>query len=198
MREAKRYYANPPSQFLELLRRYPVFAPTGNPPVQIKLSPAAYVRIATVHDEVNRSYPYVRTRRRSGLRDSWTPAELGTGGDCEDLSLRKWLDLIDAGFDRSSFSLAVCHAPSGTHAVLIVHTTEGPIALDNLAWTPAALPDLLYRWQWRSLSDRSDWLEMWRGAGERESMMTHPTIRQLNAHWLRHSARRRQPLAEAS
>ena len=80
-----------------------------------------------------------------GRDDYWaTPAELlARGGDCEDFATAKFMLLKDAGVSPSRMLVVVLRATlaRASHAVLVVHTADGPMVLDSLkskiyAFTP--------------------------------------------------------------
>lgn len=82
--------------------------------------------LANVNTAVNRS---IRPRREK--RDVWT---LNPGvGDCDDYVVTKRHRLIDAGLPSSALKVAVVRTRSGEgHAILLVSTSAGEFALDNL------------------------------------------------------------------
>jgi len=84
--------------------------------------------LQAVNAEVNRAR-YVPDDRNWGVSDHWaTPAELfERGGDCEDYAIAKYLLLKDLGVEPSRMRIAV----SRDHAVLLVDTDQGQVALDN-------------------------------------------------------------------
>ncbi|CAN5177199.1 hypothetical protein BH11PSE2_BH11PSE2_11900 [soil metagenome] len=95
---------------------------------------------------------------RTGLQIAINPV-----GDCEDFALEKRRELISAGVDSRTLSLATAMTPRGeTHAVLIVATETGDVVLDNrynkiVSWSQASL-----RWELKQSGDHP--LE-WRSAG---------------------------------
>ena len=188
---------NAPKQWTNLIKEYPEFAP-GRAAVQVALTEELHDQLATVHHDVRAHYPYSRDLVSHGQADIWLPAIEGRGGDCEDLSLRMWLQLLEWGWDSASFSLCLCRGPAGPHAVLLVHSDHGFVVLDPVSWMPAAMPDLTwdlsfhtgYRWLYRSDPDAETWALLWIGEGLGETQVMHPELRDLNRAW---SARRYGP-----
>ncbi|MCC6737247.1 MAG: transglutaminase-like cysteine peptidase [Bauldia sp.] len=73
--------------------------------------------------------------------DHWsTPTDfLRTGGDCEDYAIAKYLLLRQFGIPDSAMRIVVMLPPNAPpHAVLLVETANGPVALDNLRNNPYA------------------------------------------------------------
>ncbi|MGV8839569.1 MAG: transglutaminase-like cysteine peptidase [Bauldia sp.] len=73
--------------------------------------------------------------------DNWsTPTDfLRTGGDCEDYAIAKYLLLREFGIPDSAMRIVVMLPPNAPpHAVLLVETANGPVALDNLRNNPYA------------------------------------------------------------
>jgi predicted transglutaminase-like cysteine proteinase len=82
--------------------------------------------LATVNAQVNRS---IRPRHEQG--DTWSinPAY----GDCDDYAMTKRHKLLRAGIPASALKIAVVRTRRGEgHAILIVKTTAGEFALDNI------------------------------------------------------------------
>lgn len=75
--------------------------------------------------------------------DRWSPD--AAAGDCEEYALAKRQRLIALGWAPSQLLIAVADDPDlGAHAVLIAHTDQGDLVLDNLTdqilpWTDSRL-----------------------------------------------------------
>jgi predicted transglutaminase-like cysteine proteinase len=98
------------------------------PSKQSQVAYTAKVRnlLASVNNSVNRS---IRPVRES--RDVWTLNP--TFGDCDDYAVTKRSRLIRAGIPSGALRIAVVRTPAGEgHAVLLVKTSAGEFALDNL------------------------------------------------------------------
>ena len=75
------------------------------------------------------------------------PARGRPRGDCEDYVLEKRARLIAQGVRADSLSIVVALSPTvGRHAVLVVRTSRGDFALDNLSDTPMDVDRLPYVW----------------------------------------------------
>jgi len=83
--------------------------------------------LRAVNNSVNRSIRPVNDTRG---KDRWTVG--GASGDCEDFALAKKLALIRKGWPSSSLIMALAQVSGQQHAVLVVRTTAGDFALDNL------------------------------------------------------------------
>ena len=92
----------------------------------VTYTPKIRALLVSVNAQVNRS---IKPRRERG--DTWTinPAY----GDCDDYAMTKRHRLIRAGIPASALKFAVVRTRRGEgHAVLIVKTTAGDFALDNI------------------------------------------------------------------
>jgi predicted transglutaminase-like cysteine proteinase len=128
--------------------------PAAEPPA-LAMTPELWAQVRRVNDEVNRAI-----RRRSdlaayGVADRWaTPLSDGGRpyGDCEDFVLEKRRALLAAGLPRGAVDIALVVTRRGeAHAVLLLNTTQGEYALDNL--TPWIVPwdEAPYQWRWREV-----------------------------------------------
>ena len=95
----------------------------------VAYTPKVRALMVAVNAQVNRS---IRPRRERGDTWSLNPAY----GDCDDYAMTKRHRLIRAGIPASALKVAVVRTRRGEgHAVLIVRTTAGDFALDNLRKT---------------------------------------------------------------
>lgn len=87
-----------------------------------------------VNLEVNKNVWPVSDIEKWKRVEYWSDAELeGDEGDCEDYCISKRRRLLELGVDRDDMNLAVVKDNNGEgHAVLIVTTSRGQLALDNL------------------------------------------------------------------
>lgn len=110
-----------------------------------------------INTTVNHS---IRARRDPIGQDLWSIDV--ASGDCEDYALAKRHELIRSGFPSRAVRLAVGETSAGeAHAVVIVKTDRGDLALDNRADTPQTVNKLDIVWKkiessdnpkyWRSL-----------------------------------------------
>jgi predicted transglutaminase-like cysteine proteinase len=92
----------------------------------VAYTPKIRALLVSVNAQVNRS---IKPRNERG--DTWSvnPAY----GDCDDYAMTKRHRLIRAGIPASALKIAVVRTRRGEgHAVLIVKTTAGEFALDNI------------------------------------------------------------------
>lgn len=83
-------------------------------------------------------------------------------GDCEDYALEKRKELIDAGISKKSMSIAIAKLSYGEyHAVLVLHTSQGDVVLDNLRNDVYSWKDA--KFSWISLQSRQnpfEWIDL--------------------------------------
>lgn len=85
-----------------------------------------------VNRRVNRSVVQLSDVENHGVEDHWTLPENGRG-DCEDMVLRKYRLLLDAGVDGRDLAIAVALDRHGeNHAVLVLRHASGDLVLDSL------------------------------------------------------------------
>ena len=95
------------------------------------MNKARWSAVRNVNAVVNRSIRPVSDQDSTGRQDHWKVG--GKVGDCEDYALMKRSKLIAAGFRPAQLPLAKAKLGNGeAHIVLILRTTEGDFALDNL------------------------------------------------------------------
>lgn len=100
-------------------------SPHSGPEV-IRFSPELREVLHTVNIQISGSYRY-----RSDSAERWTVPR-GNTADCEDYVLAKITALDSVGIPVSAMSIAVGRMWNGRwHAVLVIATDAGPIALDN-------------------------------------------------------------------
>ncbi|HTO29657.1 MAG TPA: transglutaminase-like cysteine peptidase [Pararhizobium sp.] len=107
--------------------------------------------LASVNRAVNRSIRPLNERR-----DVWSlnPAY----GDCDDYVMTKRSRLIRAGIPTSALRVAVVRTPRGEgHAILLVKTSAGEFALDNLRKTIVKRNQTGYRFVTVASADPSRW-----------------------------------------
>lgn len=98
-------------------------------------------KLTKVNSKVNRS---IRPRNDSGGADVWSVN--ASSGDCEDYALTKRRALIKAGLPASSLRIAYVKTRRGEdHAILVVKTSKGDYALDNLNSSVRPLSQTGYR-----------------------------------------------------
>jgi len=107
--------------------------------------------LASVNRSVNRSIRPLNERR-----DVWSlnPAY----GDCDDYVMTKRSRLIRAGVPSSALRVAVVRTPRGEgHAILLVKTSAGEYALDNLRKTIVKRNQTGYRFLNVASADPTRW-----------------------------------------
>ena len=107
--------------------------------------------LASVNRAVNRSIKPLADRREAW---SLNPAY----GDCDDYVMTKRSRLIRAGIPSGALRVAVVRTPRGEgHAILIVKTSEGEFALDNLRKTIVKRSQTGYRFLSVASADPMRW-----------------------------------------
>jgi predicted transglutaminase-like cysteine proteinase len=95
----------------------------------VTLTPERRAELEAVNTSVN-GYPYRSDRERYGREEFWAAID-EKGGDCEDYAIRKRDELWAMGWPEDSLNIAVCRVEGWGHAVLIAHTSEADLVLDN-------------------------------------------------------------------
>lgn len=118
-------------------------APAPPPPEDVEAPPPPLASMSDAErmkmlKDVNRA---VNSRVRPqtdmqhyGVEELWnrTGMERGAAGDCEDFAIEKREQLIARGYPPEDLFFAVAfRADLGLHAVLVAHTGEGDLVLDN-------------------------------------------------------------------
>lgn len=95
----------------------------------VAYTPKVRALLVSVNNQVNRA---IKPRNERGDTWSLNPEY----GDCDDYVMTKRHRLLRAGVPASAMKVAVVRTPRGIgHAILIVKTTAGEFALDNLRKT---------------------------------------------------------------
>jgi len=112
----------------------------GGGTASVKATADIMDKLTRVNSKVNRS---IRPRNDRGA-DVWSAN--ATSGDCEDYALGKRRALIKAGLPASSLRIAYVKTRRGEdHAILVVKTSKGDYALDNLNASVRPLSQTGYR-----------------------------------------------------
>ena len=93
----------------------------------VRLTPALVRELEEINRSVNRAIHPVSDAPN---RDTWSVGS--RRGDCEDYALTKKRALMGKGWPSSALLIALARARGQQHALLIVRTTDGDFALDNL------------------------------------------------------------------
>ena len=98
----------------------------------IELNTATLQVIEKIHREVNAEFRFIDDLEWRGKEDEWSYPVLGAG-DCEDFALEKRKRLVEQGLPRAAISMTIVYHKEfkSPHAILLVETNEGTVALDN-------------------------------------------------------------------
>jgi len=119
------------------------------------LTPERRDQLSAVQREINAAIEIAEDSDIYGVTEFWaTPisapppdSPARPRGDCEDYVLEKRLRLLALGWPVESLSIAMAHAPFlGLHVVLLVHTDDGTLVLDNTLDEPARIENVPYDW----------------------------------------------------
>lgn len=113
----------------------------------VQIDAAKRKELETVNARINALIIPETDQQQYGSPDFWAVAE--TAGDCEDYALRKRQELRALGWAPDGMDIAVCRlvTTGEYHAVLVVHTSEGDLVLDNRASTVRAWNNIPgYHW----------------------------------------------------
>lgn len=127
------------------------------PQPALSLTTKDWERIDRVNRDLNRQIRQVSDQRQFGVADYWAaPTGRSPRGDCEDYVLAKRRALIDLGYARSAFSIALVVTTWGEeHAVLLMATSEGEVVLDNLSQRIVRWNEADYTWVKRQAPGRA-------------------------------------------
>jgi predicted transglutaminase-like cysteine proteinase len=91
-------------------------------------------RLARVNGAVNAEIRFMPDQECIGVEELWRYPVNGIG-DCEDFALEKRRRLVTSGVPRAAMTIAIVHHRQlgFSHAVLMVETSQGSFALDNLS-----------------------------------------------------------------
>lgn len=110
---------------------------------RVTLTPQIMALLREVNARINRECRYVE---EPAGEDEWRDCREVGYGDCEDFALAKRAELVRRGIPRAALPLALMVAETGQpHAVLLVETDRGPIALDHRYPEPIEPHRLPYR-----------------------------------------------------
>lgn len=126
------------------------------------LPPGLRGELGRVNDLVNGAMTQRADVDTYGKPDVWRAPSLSGSdvfGDCEDFVLKKREMLIDAGAPPEALAIALVRTPAGEpHAVLLVATEDGVLALDNLEPEIRPWRDKALNWvQVQRFGDLFDW-----------------------------------------
>jgi predicted transglutaminase-like cysteine proteinase len=140
--------ADAPPGFISFCYRYnDQCEPSGNDASPVHLDSKTQHLLESVNITVNHAIqPGGTDRQRYGRAVFWNIPTDGIG-DCEEVSLTKRKQLIQAGLSERALRLAiVITRRDNRHMVLTVVTDRGDLILDNLSDVLTAWSDTDYRW----------------------------------------------------
>lgn len=115
-------------------------------------------------DQVNRfvnAQPYITDEEKWGKSDYWaTPVEFfNNGGDCEDYAIAKYASLRALGVPENRMRVAIVQdlKKNIPHALLIVYTNNGPVALDNQSQKVLRIGNIINRYKPIFSINRTAW-----------------------------------------
>ncbi|SFB63045.1 Predicted transglutaminase-like cysteine proteinase [Rhizobium sp. NFR07] len=144
-----------PFSFIKLCGAHPEQCKNKSGASEIKLDGRNTRRLEAINATVNRT---IQPQKDAPGRDRWSLDV--AGGDCEEYALAKRRELIKIGLPPRAIRLAVGKTGSGeAHAVVVVKTDKGDIALDNRNDAPQPVNRLGLAWEKIESSDNP---KLWR------------------------------------
>jgi predicted transglutaminase-like cysteine proteinase len=147
----------PPAGFLSFCVRYlRECRPSEGQPAPMELTSETRRQLDAVQAQVNAAIT-----PRDDPAHAWDYAVDGYG-DCNRFALGKRRALIERGWPRQALSLATAATERGEgHLVLVVHTRQGDLVLDNRLAPVVDWTDLPYRWiSLQSAARPATWLSV--------------------------------------
>jgi predicted transglutaminase-like cysteine proteinase len=149
-----------PKQWQEFCKHHPADCKSAaTAAMEVKLTLFAWLKLIAINRTVNGSIMAKTDQAHWHVEDRWDYPDDGYG-DCEDYALLKRRRLIEAGFPAGALMLTVVWTEQNHgHAVLLVRTDSGDLALDSerteiLHWTRTG-----YRFVKRQRAARpNDWV----------------------------------------
>jgi predicted transglutaminase-like cysteine proteinase len=148
----------------------PLASPASAPPRldeagRIVVTRQVWATLNRINRGVNRRVISVGDRENYGVADLWALPLSGDGrrrGDCEDYVVEKRHQLLAAGYPMQALSIALVRTRwNDTHAVLLVETDEGAMALDSFTGWIGPWWKLDYQWIMRqSPKDAATWVSV--------------------------------------
>lgn len=151
--------AFPPVGFNDFCARHPAECDEASSyHAVVELTDERWDELVEVNHRVNRTIRYVPDKVQFGVPDYWQLS--ARAGDCEDFALAKKKELEKRGWPKGSLLIGLGHSQRwGYHAMLIVVTDQGDLALDNntdrivpwnqtdMQWTMRQSPDHPGQWE---------------------------------------------------
>jgi predicted transglutaminase-like cysteine proteinase len=119
---------------------------------------AMFNELNSINNQVNSAHEYQNDQSGYNIGDYWAIMGAGEKGDCEDFTLTKMDELINAGWSASNLQIALCYTETGGyHAVLLIRSSNmGNLILDNRYTNVRDQSALPYAWD-RVQVAGSDW-----------------------------------------
>lgn len=140
---------------------------------RIEVSTDMLPAVKKINLQINNKITWQSDIDRYGLEERWTMPlafDLGRYGDCEDFALEKRRLLLEMGVPAGALALATTTSKAtGSHALLVIRTTQGDYVLDNT--TPWVLPWTETDYQWITIQEGSNLLQ-WRAVASRDTGKT--------------------------
>ena len=154
-------------------------APSKQPTSALKSVPRIEVSadmlpaVKKINLQINNKITWQSDLDRYGLEERWTMPlafDLGRYGDCEDFALEKRRLLLQMGIPAGALALATTTSKAtGSHALLVIRTTQGDYVLDNT--TPWVLPWAETDYKWITIQEGGNLLQ-WRAVAARKTDKT--------------------------
>lgn len=127
----------------------------------IELTEERWQALVEVNAYYNQTIAPVTDQDGYGVEEFWTLPTKGFG-DCEDYVLVKRKALLEAGWPASTLLIAVVRQQSGAgHAVLLVRTDRGDLALDNQSGSILVWNETPYQYLKRqSQANAGEWVDI--------------------------------------
>jgi predicted transglutaminase-like cysteine proteinase len=129
-----------------------------NGPMLTTLTPDLWAQLQQTNNQVNVNVAPVSDEDLYQVAEYWTYPS--GAGDCEDYVLEKRRELVAAGWAASTLLITVVRKQDGEgHAVLLVRTDRGDLALDNLDGEIHVWNETPYTYLKRqSQTDAAEWI----------------------------------------
>mgnify|MGYP002846793331 FL=1 len=121
-----------PAPYADFCAREPGACDLDGAPV-LPWSGSLAARLVSVNRSVNSEIRFVPDQERGGAEEVWSFPDDGEG-DCEDFVLEKRRRLMEGGLPGAALTCTIAFHEEQlfAHALLLVETTAGTLALDNL------------------------------------------------------------------
>ncbi len=110
--------------------------------------------VSQVNRSVNAEVRFVPDQEWQGREEFWSLLLRGCG-DCEDFALEKRRRLVESGLPRGAMTMAIVYHRTEWfgHVVLLIETSAGTFALDNLRDDVRCWDEVPYNYETRERPD---------------------------------------------